>query len=586
MNIVFEEVEYKNFMKVGNQSIKIQLNKDPLTLLSGKNGAGKTTVLSAILFALFGRTERKVNKPQLINSINQKNSLVTLSFVINSSDRYIISRGLKPNIFQISRNGKDLDEESSIRIDQEYLENNILKMNFKTFTQICLLSSSNFVAFFALPIAGKRQIIDDILGISVFSEMKLLLKSKIDELKEEQQSIIQKIEMERERVSFQSKSLDEIEVKLDSSITEKQEAVNSLLQESEAKTAEIKLLQKQYDQLNEDFIFRRKDAEIQLKTIDDKIKSQMHTVKEIVKKMKFFDSTNVCPTCFQEIDEIQKKKYASDIKTDVTELNNSLEANRARFSQEQSYYNEMLKEQVGISKKQKDISQKQLELSHLLQHIRIIEKEISEINTKDNILYSHKISLQKSIKQSEKTIVSLEKDLSNKKSELIHHHFIGDMLKDDGIKTRVIKYYLPIINSLMEKYLDLFSFFVSFNLDDNFNEVIKERHYSQFSYDSFSEGEKSRLNLAILFTFRELIKIRNTAHVNLLFLDEIFQSSLDEQGKIVLMEVLKTLSSNGENIFVISHDKDIVEGGEFEFSRTLEFSVKNNFSTYREAIAE
>jgi DNA repair exonuclease SbcCD ATPase subunit len=586
MNIEFEEVEYRNFMKAGNQPIKVQLNRDPLTLITGSSGKGKTTVLGAILFALFGRTERNVNKPQLINSINQKNALVSLSFVVNSTDRYVIRRGLKPNIFQVSKNGVDLNEESSTRIDQEYLENSILKMNFKTFTQICLLSSSNFVAFFALPVAGKRQIIDDILGISVFSEMKLLLKSKIDELKDEQHALLQQIELERERVSFQSKSLTEIELKLNSSISEKQETVDSLMKQSEEKSVEIETLQKQYDELKKDFDKRKQEAEVNLRSLDDTIKSQMHTVKDIVKKMKFFDSTSVCPTCFQDIDEKQKKKYATDIRSDVAELNASLELNRLQYEAKKNEYEKTMKEQSNLSTKQKMISQQQIELSHLLQHIRIIEKEISEINTKDNILYSHKVSLQNGIKKSESLIESQEKEYALKKNELIHHHFIGDMLKDDGIKTRVIRYYLPIINSLMEKYLDLFSFFVSFNLDENFNEVIKERHYSQFSYNSFSEGEKSRLNLAILFTFRELIKIRNTAHINLLFLDEIFQSSLDEQGKIVLMEVLKTVSSNGENIFVISHDKDIIEGGEFEFSRVLQFEVKNNFSTYFEVVSE
>ena len=542
-----------------------------------------TTLQASILFALFGKTEKKINKPQLINSINQKNMLVILTFKVNN-DQYVIQRGLKPNIFKITRNGLDLDEESSTKIDQDYLENSILKMNFKTFTQICLLSSANFVAFFGLPLAHKREIIDDILGISVFSEMKMLLKSKIDSLKEDQQMLLSEIRVNIDRIAFLKKSLNEIEFKLNSSLSEKQKQVDSMLKDSNRLSLSISEKQKEYDSIVSDFNKRKSESEVEMKILDDKIKTQMHTVKDIVKKMKFFDSTNICPTCFQDIDESQKKKYTADIKLDILDLNNSLASNKTQYETRRSEFNNILAEQKSIDLRQKDISKIQVELSHLLQHIRIIEKEMNELNTKDNILYTHKLDLVKTLEDTEKQLEKQNAQIAKNKNELIHHHFIGDMLKDDGIKTKVIRYYLPIINSLMEKYLNLFSFFVSFNLDENFNEVIKERHYSQFSYESFSEGEKSRLNLAILFTFRELIKIRNTARVNLLFLDEIFQSSLDESGKAVLMEVLQTLSAKGENIFVITHDKDIMENGEYSFSRVLQFETKNNFSTYSEVM--
>jgi len=583
MNIVFEKVWYKNFMKAGNTPIEVELNKAPLTCIGGINGAGKTTLQAAILFALFGKTEKKINKPQLINSINQKNMLVVLVFKVNN-DQYIIQRGLKPNIFKISRNGIELDEESSVKIDQDYLENSILKMNFKTFTQICLLSSANFVAFFGLPLAHKREIIDDILGISVFSEMKMILKSKIDSLKEDHHILLREIEVNKDRIDFLKKSLNEIEIKLNSSLSEKQKQVDSMLEKSNDLSLLISEKQSEYDSIVSDFNRRKSETEVEMKLLDDKIKTQMHSVKDIVKKMKFFDSTNICPTCFQDIDESQKKKYTADIKSNILELNDSLAANKTQYEQRRAEFNSVLSEQKSIDLKQKEISKVQVDLSHLFQHIRIIEKEINELNTKDNVLYTHKLDLIKTLEITEKQLEEQNKQISKNKNDLLHHHFINDMLKDDGIKTKVIRYYLPIINSLMEKYLNLFSFFVSFNLDENFNEVIKERHYSQFSYESFSEGEKSRLNLAILFTFRELIKIRNTAQINLLFLDEIFQSSLDENGKGVLMEVLETLSSKGENIFVITHDKDIMENGEYSFSRVLQFETKNNFSTYSEVM--
>jgi DNA repair exonuclease SbcCD ATPase subunit len=319
-------------------------------------------------------------------------------------------------------------------------------------------------------------------------------------------------------------------------------------------------------------------------TANEQVRSTMQSIKDVVKTIKFFNSHDTCPTCAQEISETKKEQHRNNIQSTIKELNQKLEIYKDQQNTVNKEYELLQNEFDILNKKQKEISLIQNELNSILQHIRFIEKDINELNSDRNILYNHKNELIKNISENEKDKTEFQKRKEELNSDLLHYYFINDMLKDDGIKTKVIKYYLPIINSLMEKYLDLFSFFISFNLDENFNEIIKERHYSQFSYDSFSEGEKSRLNLAMLFTFRELIKIKNTAKINLLFLDEIFQSSLDEYGKNVLMEVLFNLSSNGENIFVITHDREIMNDTEYPFSRILQFEVKDNFSSFTEMV--
>ena len=583
MNITFTNIEYKNFMKSGNNSLSIKLDSSPLTLLTGKNGAGKTSVLTAILFALYGKPDRKINKPQLVNSINQKNAYVRLDFTINDNT-YFIERGIRPNIFRINKNGNYLDEESSVIIDQNYLESSILKMSFKTFTQICLLSSSNFIAFFGLPAAGKRQIIDDILDISIFTEMSGVLKTKIEKLKTELQAIRSNIETTEDKIQFQKDTLFALEKKLQESQNEKQQTVDNMLKVVDEKTALLKFKQseiektKQKTENQHPVIFQRQQ------TANEQVRSTMQSIKDVVKTIKFFNSHDTCPTCAQEISETKKEQHRNNIQSTIKELNQKLEIYKDQQNTVNKEYELLQNEFDILNKKQKEISLIQNELNSILQHIRFIEKDINELNSDRNVLYNHKNELIKNISENEKDKTEFQKRKEELNSDLLHYYFINDMLKDDGIKTKVIKYYLPIINSLMEKYLDLFSFFISFNLDENFNEIIKERHYSQFSYDSFSEGEKSRLNLAMLFTFRELIKIKNTAKINLLFLDEIFQSSLDEYGKNVLMEVLFNLSSNGENIFVITHDREIMNDTEYPFSRILQFEVKDNFSSFTEMV--
>ncbi len=583
MNIIFTNIEYKNFMKSGNNPLSIKLDSSPLTLITGKNGAGKTSVLTAILFALYGKPDRKINKPQLVNSINQKNAYVRLDFTINDNT-YFIERGIKPNIFRINKNGNYLDEESSVIIDQNYLESSILKMSFKTFTQICLLSSSNFIAFFGLPAAGKRQIIDDILDISIFTEMSGVLKTKIEKLKTELQTIRSNIETTEDKIQFQKDTLFALEKKLQESQNEKQQTVDNMLKVVDEKTALLKFKQSEIEKTKQKTENQHPVILQRQQTANEQVRSTMQSIKDVVKTIKFFNSHDTCPTCAQEISETKKEQHRNNIQSTIKELNQKLEIYKDQQNTVNKEYELLQNEFDILNKKQKEISLIQNELNSILQHIRFIEKDINELNSDRNVLYNHKNELIKNISENEKDKTEFQKRKEELNSDLLHYYFINDMLKDDGIKTKVIKYYLPIINSLMEKYLDLFSFFISFNLDENFNEIIKERHYSQFSYDSFSEGEKSRLNLAMLFTFRELIKIKNTAKINLLFLDEIFQSSLDEYGKNVLMEVLFNLSSNGENIFVITHDREIMNDTEYPFSRILQFEVKDNFSSFTEMV--
>jgi DNA repair exonuclease SbcCD ATPase subunit len=570
-------------MKSGNNPLSIKLDSSPLTLITGKNGAGKTSVLTAILFALYGKPDRKINKPQLVNSINQKNAYVRLDFTINDNT-YFIERGIRPNIFRINKNGNYLDEESSVIIDQNYLESSILKMSFKTFTQICLLSSSNFIAFFGLPAAGKRQIIDDILDISIFTEMSGILKTKIEKLKTELQTIRSNIETTEDKIQFQKDTLFALEKKLQESQNEKQQTVDNMLKVVDEKTALLKFKQSEIEKTKQKTENQHPVILQRQQTANEQVRSTMQSIKDVVKTIKFFNSHDTCPTCAQEISETKKEQHRNNIQSTIKELNQKLEIYKDQQNTVNKEYELLQNEFDILNKKQKEISLIQNELNSILQHIRFIEKDINELNSDRNVLYNHKNELIKNISENEKDKTEFQKRKEELNSDLLHYYFINDMLKDDGIKTKVIKYYLPIINSLMEKYLDLFSFFISFNLDENFNEIIKERHYSQFSYDSFSEGEKSRLNLAMLFTFRELIKIKNTAKINLLFLDEIFQSSLDEYGKNVLMEVLFNLSSNGENIFVITHDREIMNDTEYPFSRILQFEVKDNFSSFTEMV--
>jgi len=324
MNIIFTNIEYKNFMKSGNNSLSIKLDSSPLTLITGKNGAGKTSVLTAILFALYGKPDRKINKPQLVNSINQKNAYVRLDFTINDNT-YFIERGIRPNIFRINKNGNYLDEESSVIIDQNYLESSILKMSFKTFTQICLLSSSNFIAFFGLPAAGKRQIIDDILDISIFTEMSGVLKTKIEKLKTELQTIRSNIETTEDKIQFQKDTLFALEKKLQESQNEKQQTVDNMLKVVDEKTALLKFKQSEIEKTKQKTENQHPVILQRQQTANEQVRSTMQSIKDVVKTIKFFNSHDTCPTCAQEISETKKEQHRNNIQSTIKELNQKLE---------------------------------------------------------------------------------------------------------------------------------------------------------------------------------------------------------------------------------------------------------------------
>ena len=567
--IHFKSIRWKNFLSTGNAFTEMCLDCNHSTLIVGTNGAGKSTVLDAICFALFNKPFRKINKPQLVNAINEKDCLVEVEFNVGSRE-YLVRRGIKPNVFEIYLNGQMLNQEASAVDQQKSLEQNILKLNYKSFTQVVILGSSTFVPFMQLAPAHRREVIEDLLDIKIFSTMNVILKDRIKVIKEQIRDLDYKMEIAKEKVQLQQRFIEDLKeqskesnVQRANSITELRDEITSLLIFNEDQSVLCSGLQTKLDECD---------------TVDDeysKLKIYESKFQDKYKKLrcdhKFFKENDMCPTCKQSItEEFREQKTASlyvsmtELDTASEELNQKLSSIAAKLQEKKDLLKQLQEINSQITSNNKEISWKESMISNL-------EKEIEKQKGGGANL---KRELAK-IKDLAKEGMEIENHLSTAKHNRDNHEVVTGMLKDTGIKAGIIRKYLPVMNQLINRYLKELDFYVSFELNENFEETIKSRFRDEFSYASFSEGEKMRIDLALLFTWRTIAKMKNSANTNLLILDEIFDSSLDTSGTDDFMKILKTFSEN-TNVFVISHKPDVLQD---KFERILKVEKKQNFST-------
>ena len=565
--IILEKVRYKNILSIGNTFTEIELNKNPTTLIVGKNGSSKSTVIESITFALFKKAYRPINLPQLINSINEKDCLVELEFSINST-KWMIRRGLKPNIFELYRDGQLLEQDASAVDQQKWFEQNVLKMNYKTFIQIVILGSGNYIPFMQLPLAQRREIIEDLLDIRIFSSMNVVLKEKLKTIKDDLKQLNVSEKHLHDKAVMQRRFIDEIEKESNTRINEKQQRIEGLSKIIDKMINDNKTIESQIQELNQQIseVSASSNKLKQLGTLKGKISQRVGTIN---KDLRFFQENSICPTCTQNIDEEFKTNKITEYQKSSEEFSGALsEINDAITSQEekQRQFSALSQQIVQLNQK---ISSHNIQISTAQKQISELNEEIESIqeNVQNRSTENEKLS------QIEEELLQVQTDFLNKKDSLQYYEYMASLLKDGGVKTKIIRKYLPIINQLINKYLNTMDMFINFTFDEEFNETINSPLHDNFSYSSFSEGQKQRINLSILWTFRELVKIKNSTNVNLLLFDEILDSSLDDAGIEEFIRIVKYVFTD-TNTFIISHREGVTE----KFEHILEFEKQGNFS--------
>ena len=565
--ITFKKIRYKNFLSTGNQFTEINFQDHHTNLIVGTNGAGKSTMLDALTFGLFNKPFRKINKPQLINTTNERDCIVEVEFSINSRD-YLVRRGIKPNVFDIEVNGNPLHKEADDRSNQRILEENILKVNYKSFTQIVILGSSTFVPFMQLTSSYRREVIEDLLDIRIFSAMSNLIKDNIRTKKDQIKSLSLKKDNIKDKMTMQKNFIEELDnrgkIKIDSNTKKINELDDEVAHYINQNTILEKDIQRQTKDLEH---FSGADEKLgKLNNLKGKISQKVST---ITKEHKFFTDNTVCPTCQQDIkeefrlnriDDAQIK--AKELQSGFLELEKTIKSEQERERQFKVLSKEITKLTHGISQNNTRINLNQRQIRELEHEIQTITSNLQNRNSEHEKLEEFKECLQKIID-----------DLSSKKQEVVHYDFAYSLLKDDGVKTKIIKKYLPFINQQVNRYLQLMDFYINFKLDGEFNETVESPIHENFSYSSFSEGEKMRIDLALLFTWREVARLKNSVNTNLLIMDEVFDSSLDGFGTEEFLKIIRYIIKDA-NIFVISHKSDLHD----KFESVLKFDKVKGFS--------
>ena len=567
--IIFKKVRWKNFLSTGNFYNEIDLYRNRNTLIIGNNGSGKSTMLDALSFGLFGKPYRNINKPQLINTINNKDCVVEVEFSIGPNTFKVV-RGIKPTIFEIWKNDELFNESSHSKEFQKMLEQNILKLNHKSFHQIVVLGSSSFVPFMQLAAHQRREVIEDLLDINVFSKMNVLVKEEIANIKNKISDKSHELDLVRTKIDVQRKYISDIKTLNEEKIYEKQLEITSqenTIEQIDLENEEIQeTLKTTYDQ-TEESLRRATDSLNDARGQAPGLKKQLST---LVKESKFFDENDVCPTCTQQITENIKHEKKQEIAEKAKEVQTSYQEVTKQIKTSQELVNELtekFKKQTELNNK---ISENNLKISWARKAISKLEKEIASMSgTKTNLKEANN-DLEELIDQKD----SLLTEKIKLDSEQSYSQAMMEMLKDTGIKTKIIKQYIPVMNKYVNNYLQTLDFFVHFELTDSFQEVIRSRHRDNFSYDSFSEGEKQRIDLALLFTWRKIARMKNSVATNLLILDETFDSSLDNDGIENLFKIIYSLGEDS-NVFIISHKGEILDN---RFNHKIEFYKDKNFS--------
>jgi DNA repair exonuclease SbcCD ATPase subunit len=566
--ILFSKVRWKNFLSTGQVFTEIDLKRNPTTLIVGENGSGKSTILDALTFSLFGKAFRNIKKPQLINSINEQNCITEIEFSIGNK-QFLVRRGIKPNIFEIEVDGVMINQDSKARDYQEHLEKNILKLNYKSFTQIVILGSSSFVPFMQLKSNDRRVIIEDLLDIEVFSTMNLLLKNRVSELK--QDINLNELEMSKNEnaIELQEDYILKMKQNNEQLISANQEKIDKSNEDIASYNLQIADIEIRIEALNKLVVDFDQQRSKQLKL--EKYRDEIYkNVLKVEKEIKFYEKNTDCPTCKQTIDEDHRECEIKEKRKKKTELDVACEKINVEISTIFELIQEMIETQKSIIDFQSEITKHNASISAINQYIQKVNEEIQTLNEKGADVTDASKKLKK-LKSDQKNLLTLKEQYSNMSSI---YEVASVLLKDGGIKTTIIKKYLPIMNKLINKYLASMDFYVSFNLDENFNETIKSRFRDEFTYASFSEGEKMRIDLALLFTWRAIAKLKNSMSTNLLILDEVFDSSLDEDGTSDFLKILHSLG-NESNVFVISHKGEVLYD---KFKSMIKFEKHKNFS--------
>ena len=565
--INFKKIKWKNFLSTGNQWTEIDFQKSATNLIIGTNGAGKSTVLDALTFSLFNKPFRKINKPQLVNTTNERDCVVEIEFSVNNKD-YLVRRGIKPNVFDIEVNGVALHKEADDRANQRILEENILKVNYKSFTQIVILGSTNFVPFMQLNSANRREVIEDLLDIRIFSAMNGLLKDKMRNLKEQIKSTDLKKENLKDKVKMQKDFIEELENRGNANIDSNKNKISKL-------DTELVVYMKDNAVLEEDIYKYTKEQEevvgagdklVKLNNLKGKLSQKVGT---ITKEHKFFTENTVCPTCTQEIEEdfrlnriTDAQNKAKELQKGYQELEEAIKFEKERERQFTALSKEIIKLNNEISQNNTRINLNQRQIRDLEHEIQTITNQLQNRNTEHEKLDEYEGNLQKAFEE-----------LTKRKEQMLHYEFSYSLLKDDGVKTKIIKKYLPFINQQVNRYLRMMDFYINFHLDEEFNETVKSPIHEDFSYSSFSEGEKMRIDLSLLFTWREVARLKNSVNTNLLIMDEVFDSSLDGFGTDEFLKIIRFIIKDA-NIFVISHKADLHD----KFETLIKFDKVKGFS--------
>jgi len=564
--IFFSKVRYKNFLSTGNVFTEIDLGEHATTLIIGENGAGKSTFLDAITFALFGKPFRNINKPQLVNSINEKDCVVEIEFRIGKIN-YKVVRGIKPNTFEIYVNGDLLNQDAKAKDYQDYLEKVILKMNYKSFTQIVILGSTNFTPFMQLSAADRRTVIEDLLDIQIFSSMNVIVKNKLHGLKDEAAQLKIQIDNTKDKIELHKKHLDELKKNT-------KEIVDAKKKEFEENSTTLKNLAVELTEKEtqiETIVSSISDEETSTKKFNklNQLEAKIEgNIQKLEKDIEFYSVNSTCPTCDQAINNKEEKVHTCNSK--ISELTDGL----TKLKEESDA---VLQRINTIKATQKELKALEQDLVRITTHRKQVRSYIAKLQEEIDVIES-KPAMSDEFKAQSKQLLNALQAFNDKRKEVSeqtqNYDIVAQLLKDGGIKSKIIKQYVPVINKLVNKYLAAMDFFVNFNIDEEFKETIKSRHRDDFSYENFSEGEKKRIDLALLFTWRSVAKLKNSVNTNLLIFDEVFDGSLDINGTEEFMKLINMMNE-GTNVFVITHKSDQMVD---KFKHTIRFGKVKNFS--------